>query len=358
MLATTEIAGYIPAAATRLALRKGGVVRTIELSNHPADALRLARQRRADDRLRGRAGGGLRGRADGGLRGRADGGAQDRAEVAEALARHQLLVRRAANARDRARDQRRWLTWLRAMLAVRKLRRLTPVRPVPVPRVRRVPPVPRVHPAADTVPSDDEQKLAAGVAGEQQAAREFGRVLGDDWVLVRGYCNKRGEIDHLLLGPPGLIAVEGKHLNATVYCEGDDWRFEKFDRSGHLIERGSISDRGGRSPSVQVNEPADMLEEFLSTRAGQVSMLRVVLLTHPNSRRGRCRKPTVHIATSAALLADQLNDMPPVLSASQRARLEELIARDHRFHAARRPSRAGARPRGARTARSARSASR
>ena len=337
------------AARIRLALRKGGVVRTIELSNHPADALRLARQRRADGGLRGRPGSGRQGRAANGSHGRADSGPEDRAEFADAFARHQLLVRRASGARDRARDQRRWLTWLRGVLAVRKLRQLTPEPPVPW--------APRVRPAG-IVPSDDEQKLAAGVAGEQEAAREFGRVLGDDWVLVRGYCNKRGEIDHLLLGPPGLIAVESKHLNATVYCDGDDWRFEKFDRSGHLIERGSISDRGGRSPSVQVNEPAGMLEEFLSTRAGKVSVLRVVLLTHPGSRRGRCRKPTVHIATSAALLADQLNDMPPVLSASQRARLEELIARDHRFHAARRPSRAGARPRGARTARSARSASR
>ena len=317
-------------------------MRTIELSNHPADALRLARQRRVD--------GGSRGRTGSGRPGRAGSGPHDRAEFAEALARHQLLVRRASNARDRARDQRRWLTWLRGMLAVRKLRRLAPVPPVPW----ALP----VRPAAVTAPPDDEQKLAAGVAGEQQAAREFGRVLGDDWVLIRGYCNKRGEIDHLLLGPPGLIAVESKHLNATVYCDGDDWRFEKFDRFGNLVERGSISDRGGRSPSVQLNEPADMLQEFLSTRAGQVPMLRVVLLTHPNARCGRRRKPTVHIATSAAILADQLNDMPPVLSASRRARLEELIARDHRYHEARRPSRPAARPRGGRTARSARSASR
>jgi hypothetical protein len=354
-------------------------VRTIELSNHPADALRLARQRRADGGLQGRADGGLQGRADSRREARANGGPQALAdsgpqawadsgpqawaEFAEALARHQLLLGRASNARDRARDHRRWLTWLRAALAVRKLRRLGPVPPAPPGRSGRPGragrPAPRFPSAAVTAPSDTEEKLAAGVAGEQQAAREFGRVLGDDWVLVRGYCNKRGEIDHLLLGPPGLIAVESKHLNATVYCDGDDWRFEKFDRSGNVVERGSLSDRGGRSPSVQLNEPADMLEEFLSTRAGKVSVLRVVLLTHPGSRRGACRKLTMHIATSATLLAGQLKDMPPVLSASQRARLEELIARDHRFHQARRPPRpAAGPPRGARTGRSARSASR
>jgi hypothetical protein len=222
-------------------------------------------------------------------------------------------------------------------------------------RLERLTPV--LPPAARTS-SDPEQRLAAGVFGEQQGAQEFGRVLGDDWVLVRGYCNKRGEIDHLLLGPPGLIAIESKHLNATVYCDGDEWRFEKFDRAGNLLDRGNLSDRGGRSPSVQLNEPADLLQEFLSSRDGKVSILRVVLLTHPNSKRGRCQKATVHIATSPGLLADQLKAMPPVLTASQRASLEQLIARDHRYHEARRPARHAGGPRGARTDRSARSASR
>jgi len=291
-------------------------VRTIELSNHPADALRIARQRRA-----GREG-------------------TDWTEFAEARSRHQLLLRRAQNARDQARAHRRWLSWLRAAVAVRRLRRLAPVPPE----------------AARTL-SDDEARLSAGMAGEQQVAHEFGRVLGDDWVLFRGYCNRRGEIDHLLLGPPGLSAIESKHLNATVHCQGDDWRFDKFDRFGNLVEQGSLTDRRGRSPSVQLNEPADMLAEFLSGRGGKVSLLRVVLLTHPNSRRGKCRNPTVLIATSPRSLASQLRDSSPVLSAAQRARLEELIARDHRYHEARRPAGRPVSARAARTGRSVRSAS-
>jgi hypothetical protein len=293
-------------------------VRTVELSHHPADALRIARQRRAS------------------------GGRQDRAEFDDELARHELLLRRATNARDRARAQRHWITWLRAALSIRKLRRLAPA----------APPAPVLHPTAA------EEKLAAGVAGEQQVVSEFGRVLGDDWVLVRGYCNRRGEIDHLLIGPPGLVAIESKHLNATVHCDGDSWRFEKFDRFGNLVARGSLSDRGGRPTSLQLNEPADLLEQFLSSRGGTVAILRVVLLTHPNSRRGSCSHPSVHVATSALSLAGQLNDMPPVLGAAQRARIEELIARDHRYHEARRPAPAQQRrQRGARTGRSARSAS-
>ncbi|HEX5189120.1 MAG TPA: nuclease-related domain-containing protein [Streptosporangiaceae bacterium] len=293
-------------------------MRTVELSNHPADALRVARRLRAACSQ------------------------QSAAEFGEALARHELLLKRATNARDRARAHRQWTAWLRAALAVRKLRRLTPA----------APPFPGP-------PSDAEEKLAAGVAGEQQVVTEFGRILGDDWVLLRGYCNRRGEVDHLLLGPPGLVAVESKHLNATVHCDGDSWRFEKFDRFGNLVSRGSLTDRAGRSPSVQLNEPADLLEQFLRTRAGTATILRVVLLTHPNSRCGVCRHENVHVATSALALAGQLNDMPPVLGAAQRARIEELIARDHRYHEERRPPRAtpAAKPRAARTGRSARSAS-
>jgi len=285
-------------------------VRITEFSNHPRDALRLARQRRSDA------------------------GQHDRTAFEEAAARHQLLVRRARASADQARRQRRWLGWLRGVLAVRKLRRLAPV-PPPAARSR----------------SDREEILRAGIAGEEQVATDFGKVLGDDWILIRGYCNRRGEIDHLLLGPPGLIAIESKHLNATVHCTGDDWRFDKFDRYGNLVERGQIADKRGRSPSVQLNEPADLLSEFLSSQGATVPVMRVVLLTHPNSRRGSCRQPTVHIETSATSLARQLQDMPPVLDGAQRARLEKLIARDHRYHAGQKTqAAAGSRPPGARGA--------
>src|SRR3984893_10035353 len=68
-----------------------------------------------------------------------------------------------------------------------------------------------------------EAKIRAGIAGEQLVATELGRTLGDDWTLLRGYRNRRGEIDHLLLGPRGLFAIEVKNLNATVDVEGERW---------------------------------------------------------------------------------------------------------------------------------------
>jgi len=284
-------------------------VRIIELSNQPADALRLATQHRKRAGRHWRTGAG-------------------RTDVTDELARHELFVRRASSARDRARVQRQWLAWARAALAVSKLRRLAPQRPQDA----------AVGSGARDIPHLD---------GEPQVLADFASVLADDWVLVRGYCNPRGEIDYLLLGPTGLVAMQTRHLNATVTCDGDDWLFTTT-RHDVIFERGAFTDGRGLSPSVQLNEPADLLEQLLSSHCGKVSVLRVVLLTHPDAKLGSSKDATVHIATSARDLARQLADMPPVVGAVRRARLEELIARDHRYRERD----------GARTGRSARSASR
>ena len=285
-------------------------MRIIELSNQPADALRVAAQHRKHACRRRRAG-------------------ARRADVTDELARQELFVRRTISARDRARAQRHWLAWAHAAIAVSRLRRLTPQRP---------------HGAGVSSGARDIPRLD----GEPQVLADFGGVLADDWVLVRGYCNARGEIDYLLLGPTGLVAMQTRHLNATVTCDGDSWLVTRVDLHGKISERGAFADRRGRSPSVQLNEPADLLEQLLSSHCGNVSVLRAVLLTHPDAKLGRCKYATVHIATSARELACQLADMPPVIGAVRRARLEELIARDHRYRE----------PDGVRTGRSARSASR
>jgi hypothetical protein len=98
-------------------------------------------------------------------------------------------------------------------------------------------------------PTDTEEILKAGIAGEELVAVELGRALDDNWTLLRGYRNRRGEIDHLLLGPQGLFAIEVKNLNATVHIDGDRWQADKYDNYGNLVEQRPIADRKGRSPT-------------------------------------------------------------------------------------------------------------
>ena len=286
----------------------GRVIRlmhVVELSNHPGDLLDDASRRRV---------------------------AAEKHALSvyqDALIRYRARVQTVKVKRDRARAQRRWGTWLRLAFAGWKEKRGVPRPPIPA--------------AGHT---DLEEKLMAGIAGEQLVAAELGRALADDWTLLHGYRNRRGEIDHLLLGPQGLFAIEVKNLNATVHVDGDRWRADKYDNYGNLVEQRPIADRKGRSPSQQLNQPATELERFLHQRGQPVTVQRVVVLTHRRSRLGERRAETVRAGTSTRYVLSLLADSPDHLSDHQRAELQRLIRRDHDFHA--RSARSARSPRTAR----------
>jgi hypothetical protein len=271
-------------------------MRVIELSNHPADMLSAVSHRRLSAERR----------------------AKDRYE--DALIRHQASLQAIRIKRDRARAERSWWTWLRLTFAVRAGKRRAP-RPQ-----RR--------------PADDrglEEKIKAGIAGEDLVAAELGHALNGDWTLLRGCRNRRGEIDELLLGPTGLLAIEVKNLNATVHVDGDRWQGDKYDNYGNLVEQRLITDRTGRSPSEQLNEPADELQRFLRERGQQITVQRVVVLAHRRSRLAPGGRRTVHVTTSAAGALSVAGDSADRLGPGQRAELESLIRRDHDFHQRTRP---------------------
>jgi hypothetical protein len=270
-------------------------MRIVELSDHPSSLLRDARQRRAAQAH------------------------SERLRFETELAQHRGRLDRAARARDQARAEHRWWAWLKSSLAVRRERRLTPREPRP----------PRG-------PSDREAIATAGIQGERLVERRLGDTLGDEWVLLRGYHNNRGEVDHLLLGPRGLFAIEGKHRNATVYCAGDHWWYIKYDKYNNPVDQGEMTDKKGRSPSQQLNEPVDQLEGFLRSRGHPIGMQRIVLLTHDRSRIGSCTNPTVHVTTSPAHLTKLISSSPASIAEDERVQLERLIVRDHAHHEARR----------------------
>jgi hypothetical protein len=270
-------------------------MRVIELSNHPDAQLRQIRQQRLTVQERARS------------------------DYERALAQHGRDVAGLRQRRDTARSRRRWWAWLRLVIAVGRARRAAP-RP----------------PAGGSQPSDREQSIRAGIEGEQQVAARLGSVLGDEWVLLRGYRNRFGEIDHLLLGPRGMVAIESKHHSSTVHCDGDQWWFDKYDRYGNHVGRGPMQDRRGRSPSQQLNEPAAALEALLARRGQPIPIQRLVLLTHPRSRLGTCRNRTVSIATSTEAILTLLQDSRSELDPTRLRQLEDLIVGDHRFRDSRR----------------------
>jgi hypothetical protein len=274
-------------------------VRVIYLSNHPGEKLQAIR------------------------RARENGAAQEMARYQEAVAERKARAAVARLERAKARSEGHWWRWLRLGLSMLLAGRSVPRRPAP-----------QAH------PSDREEILAAGVAGEVYAEDRLAPAFDDNWVLLRGYKNRRGEIDSVLLGPGGLFALEVKNRNATVHVDGDNWRCDKYDRYGNLVERGlPFTDRGGRSPAREVNEPADELEKFLKSRGQPVSLRRVVILVHQRSALGTIRNPTVDVVTSMDKVISAARESRLALEAGQLAELERLILQDHRFHKARPASR-------------------
>lgn len=222
----------------------------------------------------------------------------------------------ARHRRDQARARRRWFSWLRLGFTVRRAARELARQRLSAGR-----------------PTGREDSIRAGSAAEQRVADVLGRALGADWTLFRGYRNRRGEIDGLLLGPGGLFAYEVKYHNATVHISGDDWQSEKFDRFGNQVSgRAPMSDRRGRSPSRQLSEPAAMLADWLAKRGHRVAVTPVVLLTHERARIGSIHSPTVGVETSEQALLRLAQRSPGTLNAAKRAAIAQIIRDDHRHH--------------------------
>jgi hypothetical protein len=174
--------------------------------------------------------------------------------------------------------------------------------------------------------ADAQVVHSARKAGGKQAINFLGGELGDDWMLIRGYQNSSGPIGQLLVGNHGVVAMTSLNLDATVHCHGDTWRAEKVDHhSGKSLGEIHLADQAGRSPSTQLNQAADTLEQFLRSSGVQIAVQRVVWLSHTFSRLEGSHRPTVHIFASHYDLARWLKELPKILDRAGRRQIERLF---------------------------------
>ncbi len=187
----------------------------------------------------------------------------------------------------------------------------------------------------------EEHIWSAGGDGETKVAEFLARQLDDAWTLVSGYRNGRGEIDQILIGPTGLFTIEVKNINGTLTIDGDHWISDKYDRYGNLKKQGTIiADKGGRSPSRQLNESTDRMLEFLRKSLPSIAAVRIVVLSHERSVINRVSNPTVTpVALHAWPLSSTLSVDGVLLSDIEQSRVIELLQRDHAYHQKRREQR-------------------
>jgi hypothetical protein len=77
------------------------------------------------------------------------------------------------------------------------------------------------------------ERWRQGAEGERATAKALRRIVRDGWTLVHDVDTGRGNIDHILVGPPGVFVLESKNLNGTITVKSGTlavrWREDPTD---------------------------------------------------------------------------------------------------------------------------------
>ena len=111
-----------------------------------------------------------------------------------------------------------------------------------------------------------------GKRGEMAISDALGS-LSDDYIVLNDLMlpDGKGNVDHLVMGPNGLFAIETKNYSTFVKCSGDDWfvNGKKIRSLSKQAKRNAISGEGGGwfLPGKQASNPA-LLQDFIAVGGG------------------------------------------------------------------------------------------
>ncbi len=186
---------------------------------------------------------------------------------------------------------------------------------------------------------DRRAALQAGVDAEDRMTAALS-YLSDEWTLLRGYKNSGGEIDHLLIGPGGVWAIEVKSSPLHIHVDGDTWTYDKYDKYGNHVDDGRLTDNNGRSWGRQVTEPAAKLQEFLATRGIDVPVRTAVVVLHDRAAFGRLNNLQTVVSAGPEYFLSRIDKHWYDIDQPTREAIVDLAERDHAFHVENRQKRA------------------
>lgn len=115
----------------------------------------------------------------------------------------------------------------------------------------------------------------AGIEGELATAQLLSPLLAEGWQLYHDIPGRRGNVDHILVGPGGIFAIESKYRSKRRSIKGKQSAQAEYDGEGIRFAGGSREDL----PIQQANAVARELEKLLYERLGdKVSVTPVVSL--------------------------------------------------------------------------------
>jgi hypothetical protein len=152
-------------------------------------------------------------------------------------------------------------------------------------------------------------RVRKGRRGEREVTGLL-RRLPDDYFLVNDVmiAGAGGNVDHVVVGPCGVLVIETKRLAGKIRCYRDDWYVNGYRR---------------RSVSRQVKRQAAALREFLAARHADVRgefIRAITVFTHPRCRLVEIDRAQVTVARYSELLQ-------VVLDIGQQRRMAPMLAK-------------------------------
>lgn len=125
--------------------------------------------------------------------------------------------------------------------------------------------------------------LDAGLRGQRNAV-EILSLLGDDYYLVNNLKlpGRADDIDHIIVGPNGVFALESKNHRGRIFCEDGRWFQSKTSRGGRPQPKEEI-----RDPVRQLKRNVDYLRACINetdptlSRRVRLWIEGAVAFTHP-----------------------------------------------------------------------------
>lgn len=122
----------------------------------------------------------------------------------------------------------------------------------------------------------DAARFAQGQAGEAMLAEVLASALDDRFVLLRNYVPPKaagygGDIDAVLVGPPGVVVFEVKTWRGYYSYSGERWLFRPHPQAGWQPAE--------KNPTIQARNNARRVERTLAAAGlGGVSVRPIIAL--------------------------------------------------------------------------------
>lgn len=132
----------------------------------------------------------------------------------------------------------------------------------------------------------EREQLSAGLAGQQLLPRFLAGLDDSYYLLTNLKLPGRGDdIDHVLVGPTGLFALEVKHHRGRIFVRDGEWIQTKTSRGGRLQPEVSM-----RDPVQQLKRNVDYLRSCINRtdpalgRRTRLWIEGAVVFTHPEAQ--------------------------------------------------------------------------